>query len=162
MSQFKALPSQEELHQLFDYSIITGALYWKSDPTRRAGSGSPGCYRQVQKNGARFYEHRLIYKWVTGEDPEDLFVDHCNGIKDCNGWHNLRLASNSQNQQNRKGVSGVYWNELRQKWYSQITVDGKVRYVGIFKSKQEAVKARKRAAAQFFGDYAFGRSHYTN
>ena len=66
-----------------------------------------------------FYKnHRVIYFLNTGIDPEEKQVDHIDGNRLNNKITNLRLATNAQNQHNRKksknntsGVTGVFWNK---------------------------------------------------
>jgi len=102
MTKFKPLPSQAELHELFHYSFVTGELYWKVKPSNRIKIGSVAGHedkigtREVSINGQRYKAYRLIWVWVTGEDPGAMEIDHINGIRSCNAFHNLRLANRAQ------------------------------------------------------------------
>ena len=165
MPKFKLLPSQEELHHLFDYSVVTGALYWKNPPRYKAWKGKEagsyrGAYISVYINGDRYYAHRVIYKWVTGVDPEELQIDHRNEDKLCNGWHNLRLADNSQNKFNRKKVRGCSWNAKKKHWVVTTNIKGKRHYIGVFKTEEEAQEAYKAASLRLHGEYSGFRDHY--
>lgn len=51
--------------------------------------------------------------------------------------HNRRM-----NSKNTSGVTGIYWHKKAQKWEAAITVNYKKIYLGIFETKEEAVKAR--------------------
>lgn len=73
--------------------------------------------------------HRLAYTLLGVELPEQ--VDHINGDKTCNAWHNLRDATQSQNQHNAKkradntsGVKGLAYLRSRHMWVGQLWVNG--------------------------------------
>lgn len=78
-----------------------------------------------------------------------------------NRKYNLRKATvieNSQNQSRRKdnssGIIGVYFNSNANKWQSYITVNKKYVYLGVFNSKEEAIKVRLKAEKKYFGEFA--------
>jgi hypothetical protein len=97
--------------------------------------------------------------------PKGRMVDHVNGNKLDNRRENLRIATNSQNQANRKvsrGVSkfkGVTWQKRtydasRGYWKAQIVANGVVHYLGSYDTDLDAAKAYNDAAVKFFGEYA--------
>ncbi len=153
-SQSKPLPSQEELLNLFQYSPETGEFLWKrngkvagslTDPNRKR-------YRQVHFDGRTVYAHRVIWKMVTGSDPE--VIDHVNGDGTDNRWENLRSTSIAQNtlnrslnKNNKSGVSGVI--KVGQRWKACIAVNRKRIHIGYFSTFDEAVEARKAAEAKY-------------
>ena len=162
MPKFKPLPSQEKLHDLFDYSVVTGELYWKN-PTRYksykgrvAGSVNLKGYVMVDvklnSERLRYYAHRVIWKWVTGEDPGALDIDHKNGIRDCNAWHNLRKATKKQNRANqpRRGWTKTPCGNYRVMCGSMDTN----RYVGTFKTEAEARAAYAEAKRALHGEFS--------
>lgn len=110
--------------------------------------------------GKQCLAHRLIWLYMTGEHPTDE-IDHINGIRTDNRWKNLRQVTafeNSRNQGVRKdctsGVRGVTYVDRTNRrgnsyWQARISHKG-VRYsLGHFKTKEEAVKARKQAEFDF-------------
>lgn len=104
--------------------------------------------------------HRLAWLYVYGKWP-DGEIDH----KDTNGFHNwidnLRLATHSQNGQNKRralsnsksGILGVRWHLHTKKWSACISVNGKQRHIGLFATAEEACAAHlaeKKRAHPFF------------
>ena len=88
-------------------------------------------------------------------------VDHINGNGLDNRKCNLRKANNKTNQWNKhatpkcqSGVRGVYFNLIRNKWMAIINKDGKRHYLGLFATKEEAAKARRKAELFFYGEFA--------
>jgi hypothetical protein len=98
--------------------------------------------------------------------PKNMQVDHINGDKLNNTKTNLRLATNTQNQQNVpktprqtsskfKGVHSRKDREHRKdKWVARIAVNGKRLHLGYFNSETEAALAYNEAAVKYFGEFA--------
>lgn len=99
--------------------------------------------------------HRDIMK-----TPEGMETDHINGDKLDNRILNLRICTKAENQWNRKkqrGSSkykGVSWETKAGKWRAQLQFEGKMRFLGNYKSEEEAHNAYKNAAKELFGEYA--------
>lgn len=173
------LPSRERLLELLEYNREKGELYWKQrgsgefSPTRtqtaaqrannwnsqnagkEAGGVYSGGYRTIHLRRRHYRTHRLIWKLEHGRDPY-YSIDHIDGDKLNNHYSNLRDVSpleNSKNaflsKNNKSGVSGVAFKGGY--WQAQIGCTGsKGSYLGCFKTKEEAVQAR-RAAEQRLG-----------
>jgi len=93
---------------------------------------------------------------MLGDCPSHLQVDHINGDVTDNRWENLRLIYGGENQRNMKrahnntsGITGVVWDQSRALWHARIRLNQKDRFLGRFKSKDEAIAARKAAERQF-------------
>ena len=96
---------------------------------------------------------------------EDELVDH---IKH-NGYDNrkefLRIGSKCDNLANRgvlknntSGCTGVHWCKNVGKWRAEISRN-KIRYtLGFFEDFNDAVKARKKAEEEYFGQWSFDNS----
>jgi len=103
--------------------------------------------------------HRLILSAKTGE-----IVDHINHNGLDNRIENIRLVTcieNSRNcritKRNSSGFVGVYFRKDRGngRWVAKICVKNRLIYVGSFKSKKSAIKARKLANLR----YGFHKNH---
>lgn len=108
---------------MFLYDPETGRLLWKFNrPARGCVAGREagsikvdGRYRTVHIHGKRLYVHRIIWEMHYGEIPRDKCIDHIDGNGLNNRLNNLRLATLSENQRNRRlqkcsrtGISGVF------------------------------------------------------
>lgn len=103
-------------------------------------------------NGRKIYMHRLIAGWDR--------VDHIDGNGLNNQRSNLRPTSIAENGRNRganrnntSGYKGVFRNS-KSTWSSRIVSDGKNKYLGSFKSKEEAALAYNEAALKYHGEFA--------
>lgn len=100
-----------------------------------------------------FYMHREVL-----HAPPGAHVDHINGNRLDNRKSNLRLATNSQNQGNRKPnkskrgsrYKGVYTSG----WIAAIQKNGRKHYIGTYATEIEAARAYNSAALEFFGAFA--------
>lgn len=92
--------------------------------------------------------------------PTDSYlVDHANHNKNDNRKNNLRPATALENNRNHKinslnksGFIGVSYNGSS--WIVNINMNNKTKYLGSFKNKEEAIKARLEAEAKYFGEFA--------
>jgi hypothetical protein len=106
----------------------------------------------VYVNG-RVNKKRLLLHRYLMNDPKGMVVDHINHNTLDNRKSNLRVVSQKQNQENRKGaqknsksgVRGVYWNIHSQSWHARVKSNGKNISVGYFKNLHDADKAVREA-----------------
>jgi hypothetical protein len=101
------------------------------------------------------YMHRLISR-----APRGMLVDHMNRDTLDNRRGNLRLATNAQNQANRRlsknntsGVKGVSWYEGVGKWVAHITVDRRRIHLGHHDTIEAAARAREAAEIRYQGEF---------
>jgi hypothetical protein len=128
---------------------------WKVvENKRNTGHG----YCRVNFNGINVLYHVIIWILSTGKDiPQGMGIDHINGNKIDSRIENLRLVTSRQNQQNRKKhregqLVGCYFNKSAGKYHAQIRIGGKVIYLGLYKTEQEAHEAYK-IACKHITDY---------
>jgi hypothetical protein len=157
--------SQSRLRDILHYDPLTGVFTWRIALSKRtpigsvAGNRGKAGYVYIRIAGSNYAAHRLAWIYMTGEWPP-LEVDHVDGSRDKNEWDNLRLASSSQNNANRRtplskehGLKGVRFNDGR--WEARIQIKGSRVSLGRFSSAQEAQDAYRSAALEHFGPYAY-------
>jgi len=113
-------------------------------------------YLQVEIDGKKDRVHRVIWSYVNGPIPIGMVIDHVNGNKADNRISNLRLATCSQNNQNRIGpqansktkVKGVSFVPRLNKFEAAIHCNHKKITVGFFDSIDEARRAYCIAASK--------------
>lgn len=154
-----SLPESDLLRELFDYDPDTGKLFrksgqkWRGNVRREIVCNSRG-YITVRLGIKAYAVHRIIWKIVTGLDP-DNDIDHRDGDRSNNRWGNLRAATFSENSQNmakhidnQSGYVGVSWHKGSQKWFAQIYAKGAKRYLGLHETKEAAYAAYLEAKAR--------------
>lgn len=161
--------SLERLREALVYDETTGVFTRRVTASSNALAGSivlcrsSKGYLRVMIDGVRFTAHRLAWFYTKGKWPSEQ-IDHINGIKDDNRIANLREATAGENQQNvkprRKSTSrflGVSWHKDRRKWSSQIGINGRAVYLGLFDTEvaaHNAYLAKKRQAHLFWASSA--------
>ena len=135
----KLLPPQSKLIELFDYSED---LIWKKARPhligKVAGVVHYNGYRQVKIAGSYYLAHRLVWNYVTGEDPAENQIDHIDRNRLNNKFDNLRLVTPKQNQANRTGIKGIYRaDSKRNPWLANY----RGKHLGVFKTKELAQQA---------------------
>jgi hypothetical protein len=159
------MPPLSFFQERLEYNAETGEFTWLGDFNakrvgRRAGTtvGVKG-YRTITIKKRRFYEHRIAWYMMTGEDPTSFEIDHINGDKTDNRFCNLRLATSQTNKANCKltasnssGFKGVHARGSR--WIAGITHNRKMIHIGMFKTAEEAARAYDAKAVELFGEYA--------
>ncbi len=171
----KKLPEQSVLLQLLRYDPQSGKLLWKKREASmfRAATAARSeslcalwnsrysekeaftCisdgYGTGAINGANYKAQRVIWKMMTGDEPDQ--IDHINGNRSDNRWPNLRSVSAAGNARNRhvrpKNVAlGICEWHHRGHHYWVAHLGNKKQ--GYYKTFDEAISARK-AAEQTLG-----------
>ena len=167
----KKLPDQDFLLRCLRYNKRTGELRWRNRPVEHFKSSwawqiwnfnyadrpaftyaNAFGHLTGRLNGQAYLAHRIIWKMVTGKDPENL-IDHQDRTPS-NRWKNLRAATKSQNNINSVIKQGVHFDKARGRWAAYIKKDGKRKYLGRFATKRKAKRIRIIAARDMFGVFA--------
>ena len=101
-------------------------------------------------NGKKYNTSRVIYKihnpkWDIDDCNINNTIDHINRDSLDNRIENLRIATmleqvlNTSHVINQKGYS---WIKRDKKWYAYISIDGKIKNLGLFVLEEDARKAR--------------------
>lgn len=128
-----------------------GRLFWKrgiKNGKEIRGTFDQGymrCWFMINGKRVYTYKHRVLYTLYHGEMPKKT-VDHINQNKLDNRIENLRDVSMSVQVRNRtvsirkghrfKGVS-----QNRKGWISRCWHDNSEKYIGFYKSEEEAAQA---------------------
>lgn len=102
--------------------------------------------------------HRILF-------PNSKYVDHIKHKNNDNRKSQLRPCTNQQNNMNKglqknntSSVAGVYFDKRRNKWCSQMHLNGEHIHLGYFDIFEDAVKVRKKAEEKYFGEYSYDNS----
>jgi hypothetical protein len=177
----KKLPEQRYLRELFDYDPATGIARWRKRPVLhfygKRWSPRHACNNWNSKFAGKMIRyvspttgyivvtlrpvgprhlHRLIWKWMTGEDGDR--VVHRHAPRTDNRWNNLVDATPQESAQH-KGLGSNRQGRLKGaslhqgKYRSRIKIDGKEVCLGYYYTEIEAHLAYCRAARERFGEF---------
>ena len=102
-----------------------------------------------------------MHRWLMN-GPDELDIDHKNGVRTDNRKSNLRLATGTENRRNKRvrkdsttGVKGVGFDKRFNKYRSYIRIEGKLTHLGYYSTISEAANAYDQAAEHYFGEFAW-------
>lgn len=102
-------------------------------------------------------ESPLLHRWITNA-PKGMDVDHINHDTLNNTDDNIRICTQTENQQNRKGansdnkssgIRGVSWHRSSGKWQCYMRVNGKLIYFGCYDELADAKRVSEEARAKY-------------
>lgn len=156
--------------ELVRYEPETGVFFWvsgrligkradyKSGVGKKNASRNPGG-RYLKIDGHNIGANRVAVLLMTGRWPE-LQVDHENGNRQDNRWANLREATHSQNNMNKRcyrsnklGLKGIIETSPG-KFRAKVDIDKRRIHIGYFDSAEVAFAARLVAIQQIHGSFA--------
>lgn len=168
----KPLPSQALLREWLDYDPDTGIFCWRKAKPRGgpikagdiAGTKRRSGYIFIGVGGfSQIGAHRLAWIYMFGPTIGGAEIDHKDGNPSNNAIDNLRLATSSQQKQNkcvqsnnRSGLKGAFYHDCHKgkKWRSQIKFGNELIFLGYFHTAEQAHEAYAAAAIQYFGEFA--------
>jgi hypothetical protein len=138
-------------------------LRWRLDRGNHVKAGSvagtqrPDGRWRVGVCGRLYYTYRVYVYLSTGRDLVDAVVDHKNGDSSHHAPVNLRVATRSQNNANRRprsGYKGVSLHAVTGLWRARINVNGKEKTT-YHPTAEAAARAYDELATQAHGEFAF-------
>jgi hypothetical protein len=94
---------------------------------------------------------------MTGREPPE--VDHIDGNRSNNAWHNLRATNRLNNARNRrqsKGRTAPYkgiWHQRDGKWAARIYVNWQSLHLGVFETPEQAHSAYAEASRRLHREF---------
>jgi HNH endonuclease/AP2 domain len=154
--------NSEKLKAIYSYDPDTGIVIRIRDGVRAGSEFTCGTdkkrYRRVRVDGRDVSEHRVIWAIVYGKTPDK--IDHRDGDGTNNKLVNLREATLTQNQQNRKlsksnstGLKGVSVRKDSNKFFAFIKQNKKTKYLGAYNTAEEAHAVYVQAATKLHGEF---------
>lgn len=107
-----------------------------------------------------------LHKLIMDDIENEYDIDHIKTeYKHDNRKLNLRRTTRQQNNSNSKlksnntsGVAGVHWHSRDKVWEAWIRFNYKNIYLGRYLKFDDAVKARKAAEEEYFGEFSYDNS----
>lgn len=97
--------------------------------------------------------------------PNNMYVDHINGNRFDNRKANLRICSNQENNFNTtkriintSGYKGVWYDKVRDKWVSEIKINGKKIFIGRWSDIEDAAFTRFYTESLLQAEYMSGEN----
>ena len=157
-------PSNEMLEFIkSNMKVSDGVVVWTNSKFKRkenqmCGSLDNGYQKLKLPDKKQVRGHQVAYFLHFNEWP-DKYVDHINGDRSDNSKENLRLVDDYGNSRNARvtknatGYQGVSFASVNCKtlYKSEIMVNGKRNYLGLFKTAEEAFNAYKTASLELHG-----------
>lgn len=152
------LPTIERVRELFAYDDATGNLIHRTNRRMArigdvAGTVGAKGYLQVKVDSRKFFVHRIVWLLNTGEWPR-YQIDHIDRDPLNNRIENLRDVSPAINNTNRDAYGETGHKGVRIKgsrFVARIADNGLNRYLGCFRSAEDASTAFKTAHVQVWG-----------
>ena len=127
---------------------IIQSYWYKIKPTlliRKCGYKN---YR-IRINKKMYALSRVVFKSYNNDwDIEDIsnnnHIDHININSIDNRIENLRILTHQQNSFNTN-AKGYTWDKRVKKWKAQISINGKIKYLGYFKKEEDARQSYLKA-----------------
>lgn len=138
-----------------DYNSINDICSWHTWISPISGKPYARGNRWFDNKNHSIYMHKIINK-----TPKGLDTDHINQNTLDNRCNNLRSVTRQQNLMNRQaqtnsssGVRGVFWHSRDKKWTASIRLNRRLKFLGNFKTKEDAIMARRKAEEELFGEF---------
>lgn len=144
-----AVVSDSPLYSVSSYGNIINNETGASKSTRYDKDGYFLCDLYHQGSCKTIRVHRVVATAFCEKIEGDEIVDHINGDKKDNYYKNLRWTNYRINNLNKhassssSGHTGIRFRDRKNPWQAYITISGKFKSLGHFKTKDEAILARE-------------------
>ena len=108
----------------------------------------------------KIFIHRAVAQAFLTNPENKKCIDHKNGIRDDNNIENLRFSTHTENGRNKSinrnnttSFKGVTFRKDLNKYASRITIHGILKFIGYYKTKEEASEAYEARAKELFGEF---------
>jgi len=163
-----------EKHYGFAFRRIKLAKSDLADAKHRYAIVDPEDYEKIavddwqlyNNHNCKYYAARIedckivfMHRQIMG-NPAGKVIDHRNREGLDNRKSNLRLATHSQNNCNRKQIQGsskyrgVNYVKNRKKWRAAINYNRIYKHLGFFENEEDAARAYDEAAKIYHGEFA--------
>lgn len=156
--------THERLTEVLDYDPLSGVFKWKQAVGKRvrvgdvAGSTVDG-YIRIVLDKVKYRAHRLAWFYVNKVWPSGL-LDHKDTNRSNNRIDNLRLATKSENNHNRRlntnsttGVKGVTYHKQSGKYVTLVQFKSVQYRFGSHDTIEAAEIAVRRGRETLHGDF---------
>ena len=92
--------------------------------------------------GCKYYDHK----------DRNPLNNRRNNLRQATEFENARNKSISK--RNTSGFTGVCWDKESNKWAAYIKINKKMKRLGRFTDKEDAIRARLQAEKEYFGEFA--------
>jgi hypothetical protein len=139
--------NRENSEDIWIYNDRNGKRFYKN-PYWREVILTKSDYIRCRIGDRRYLLHRIVYyahnqDWNIDYEPRNNMIDHIDQNKKNNHISNLRVGTQSLNQQNRsaKYVKGYSWDINNKTYNSRIKINTKLIHLGCFDTEEEARQA---------------------
>lgn len=155
MKQIPLTQGQFALVDDEDYEILS-KFKWHASKERRN-------WYALRRGNNDSNESRLfkMHRQILGLTDSKICIDHKDGNGLNNQKSNLRIATNSENQRNKKvqsnnksGFKGVYFDKKLKKWRAVFNPNKKSIHIGCFHYPEDAARAYNEIAKKHYGEFA--------
>lgn len=104
----------------------------------------------------------LMHRFILDLTDINIVVDHIHHNKTDNRKSEIRATTQANNNKNHSlqknntsGITGVRFDQAKQKYTASIRNNKKNVSLGLFDNFEDAVEARKKAEQKYYGEYAY-------